>query len=131
MCRLPGDWYAHARTHAPTLCLCSDLCPLPYYAHTGSLIAAAASISKARCEVDAEAATAAATQLAETSADRTNPLKATVELVRLTITALFQQPIVKKVLYPIYSPLLLIKWLLDKTRGKDDSPPRAIRLAEA
>ena len=104
---------------------------IPYYAQTGSLIAAAASISKARCEVDAEAATAAATQLAETSADRTNPLKATVELVRLTITALFQQPIVKKVLYPIYSPLLLIKWLLDKTRGKDDSPPRAIRLAEA
>ena len=54
----------------------------------GSLIAAAASISKARCEVDAAAATAAATSLAETTPTgrpERDPITATVELVRLTL----------------------------------------------
>ena len=59
----------------------------------GALIAAAASISKARCEVDAEAATASATQLAETDAglQENNPIRATAELVRLTVRTLASQ----------------------------------------
>ena len=54
----------------------------------GSLIAAAASISKARCEVDAAAATAAATTLADAAPNgrpNRDPILSTVELVRLTL----------------------------------------------
>jgi hypothetical protein len=53
----------------------------------GATIAAAASISKARCEVDAAAATAAATQLASSGmygGGKKGPVTATIELVRLT-----------------------------------------------
>ena len=54
----------------------------------GALVAAAASIAKARCEVDAAAATAAAAEIASSKTDTTslprNPLRATGELVRLT-----------------------------------------------
>lgn len=53
----------------------------------GALIAAAASISKARCEVDANAATAAATELSGEKGIERNPFSATGELVRLTIKA--------------------------------------------
>ena len=55
----------------------------------GALVAAAASISKARCEVDAEAATEAATQLASPGnsfGDKSrNPVAATRELIALTV----------------------------------------------
>jgi len=55
----------------------------------GSLVAAAASVSKARCEVDAAAATAAAEELASPQGvadlDFLNPLRGTVELVYLTL----------------------------------------------
>jgi len=56
----------------------------------GALVAAAASISKARCEVDADAANAAATQLAfsEPTDDKgvtRGPLLGVIELVRLTV----------------------------------------------
>lgn len=52
----------------------------------GALIAAAASISKARCVVDADAATYAATQLAgERGKQPADPIRATIELVYLTI----------------------------------------------
>lgn len=52
------------------------------------MIAAAASISKARCEVDAAAATAAATQLASSGIDvggNFNAFGTTLELVQLTL----------------------------------------------
>jgi len=53
----------------------------------GAVIAAAASISKARCEVDAAAATAAATQLAASDVDMSdfNPVRNTIRLVQLTL----------------------------------------------
>jgi len=53
----------------------------------GSVIAAAASISKARCEVDAAAATAAATQLgaSDVDFDAFNPVSTTLNLVKLTV----------------------------------------------
>ena len=52
----------------------------------GSLVAAAASVSKARCEVDAEAATAAANELSRTDgSDQINPVESTLELVRLSV----------------------------------------------
>lgn len=55
----------------------------------GSLVAAAASVSKARCEVDAAAATAAAEELASPEGvadlDFLNPLRGTVELVYLLL----------------------------------------------
>ena len=53
----------------------------------GALVAAAASISKARCEVDAEAATEAATQLASPGTafggKASNPISNTIELIQL------------------------------------------------
>jgi hypothetical protein len=56
----------------------------------GSVIAAAASISKARCEVDAAAATAAATQLSSRDVDMSsfNPGRNTLQLVQLTVRSL-------------------------------------------
>ena len=52
----------------------------------GSLVAAAASVSKARCEVDAEAATAAANELSSVDGDEPiNPIGSTVELTRLAV----------------------------------------------
>ena len=54
----------------------------------GAVVAAAASISKARCEVDATAATAAATELASAGLEANkkvlNPVRTTRELVQLT-----------------------------------------------
>ena len=52
----------------------------------GSLVASAASVSKARCEVDAEAATAAANELSRTDgSDQFNPVVSTIELIRLSV----------------------------------------------
>ena len=52
----------------------------------GSLVAAAASVSKARCEVDAQAATAAANELSSVDGDEPiNPIGSTVELTRLAV----------------------------------------------
>ena len=52
----------------------------------GAIVAAAASVSKARCELDAEAATAAAMQVASVSEeDQSRPFRAVGELVRLTV----------------------------------------------
>ena len=51
----------------------------------GSLVAAAASVSKARCEVDAEAATAASNELSRVDADQLDPVGSTVELIQLSV----------------------------------------------
>lgn len=81
----PSRAFPHLLTIAPSHSPQSLVCVT--FPAVGALIAAAASISKARCEVDAEAATAAATQLAETDAGvrERNPIRATAELVRLTV----------------------------------------------
>jgi len=80
----------------------------------GSLIAAAASISKARCEVDAEAATTAATQLADVSDDRSNPILATAELVRLTLANGRRR--VAALLQLRSLPVAAVRWLFARMR---------------
>lgn len=59
----------------------------------GALIAAAASVSKARCELDASAAEAASTKLSAAGVDgldTKNPVGATYTLVKLTVKGLVQ-----------------------------------------
>lgn len=70
----------------------------------GALIAAAASISKARCEVDATAATAAATQLASVKGQERDPFRATAELIQLTIKAVRTS----------MTPRSIVRWLRNK-----------------
>ena len=84
----------------------------------GALIAAAASISKARCEVDAEAATAAATALAETDegTSRNNPIRATIDLVRLTVRGI--------VLDARRRPSYVVRWVVNSFRKLIGLPPR-------
>lgn len=60
-----------------------------FFPALGSLFAAAASVSKARCEVDAEAATIAASTLAVEYDDQDDPVlrpfRGVLELIRLTL----------------------------------------------
>lgn len=60
----------------------------------GSLFAAAASVSKARCEVDAAAASAASNNMVATKANDgrpslVRPLSGTLELIRLTVSSVY------------------------------------------
>lgn len=59
----------------------------------GALVAAAASVSKSRCEIDYEATTAAANELSRTDVEgevrvAVDPVRATLDLVRLTLKPL-------------------------------------------
>ena len=56
--------------------------PLPAI---GGVFAAAASVSKARCEIDAEAAATAATELSNTP--ETEPIRGVVSLVELSVSS--------------------------------------------
>ena len=89
----------------------------------GALIAAAASISKARCEVDAEAATAASQQLASVKSQEKDPFQTTAELVRLTVKSTRQR----------IRPKMFFIWLAAKLRrvlpflsGGGDPPPATV-----
>ena len=73
-------------------------------------MAAAATISKARCEVDAEAATAAANELSRTDREEDiNPVGSTFELIKLSNRALLDRlyllPLVGKFLKLVFSPI--------------------------
>ena len=89
----------------------------------GSFVAAAATISKARCEVDAEAATAAANELSRTDREEDiNPVGSTFELIKLSNRALLDRlyllPWVGKFLKLVLSPIFARRRSSPKTAPK-------------
>jgi len=88
----------------------------------GSFVAAAATISKARCEVDAEAATAAANELSRTDREaEINPLESTFELIKLSNRALLDRlyllPYFGKFLKRFLSPIFAARRRDVQARG--------------
>lgn len=95
-----------------------------------ALFSAAASVSKARCKVDAEAATQAASTLAleyddGKEGDERNPVlrpfESVFELIRLSMTFSFIVPF-KKIVRKYNAPVKLWKWFVNRFRRKDVSP---------
>lgn len=92
------------------------------------LFAAAASVSKARCQVDAEAASQAASTLAleydDSDEDNQNPVlrpfQSVFELIRLSIKYSLISPLRRQV-RQWSSPQKLWKWFVNKFRRKDDA----------
>lgn len=91
-----------------------------------ALFSAAASVSKARCKVDAEAATQAASTLAleyddaPEGQDRNpvlRPFESVFELIRLSMTFSFIVP-VKKIFRKYNSPFKIYKWFINRFRRK-------------
>lgn len=77
-----------------------EICTVTAFPALSALFAAAAQVSKARCEVDAEAAMQAASTLALPYKDEENdpvlrPLNGVKELIRLTISNSIQEPLRK------------------------------------
>jgi len=99
---------------------------------TGALIAAAASISKARCEVDAAAASAAANNLAKSdvNVDEFNPVRNTQELVLLLLRNLRREW--KGLANDVRSkPRIVVKRFWDFLRRLFGLPPSSGSLASA
>lgn len=86
-----------------------------------ALFAAAASVSKARCEVDAEAAVVAASTLAleynteetDDSSPLLKPFRGVVELIRLTTQSSIVRPLRRRLRYIL--PWKIIRWLLQRS----------------
>jgi len=95
-----------------------------FFPAVGATIAGAASISKARCEVDAAAATAAATELADTylEGSQKNPLEATGELVLLTLRALRRSLSLRRLNPGFIFGALLRKWRSVRGKSSDVAP---------
>lgn len=94
-----------------------------FFPALASLFAAAASVSKARCEVDAEAAIQAASTLALEYDDEDDPVlrpfKGVVELIRLTISTTWKTFKKSKVSRNIFQPVIFsIKSILRGGRRK-------------
>ena len=89
-----------------------------------ALFAAAASVSKARCKVDAEAATQAASTLAleyDDSDDQQNPVlrpfQSVFELIRLSTTYSFIEPLQRR--FRLWnSPFKIWTWFINKVRRR-------------
>ena len=79
---------------------------------------------QARCEVDAAAATAAATELADTylEGSQKNPLEATGELVRLTLRALRRSLSLRRLNPGFIFGALLRKWRSVRGKSSDVAP---------
>ena len=96
----------------------------------GSFVAAAATISKARCEVDAEAATAAANELSRTDREEDiNPVGSTFELIKLSNRALLDRlyllPWVGKFLKLVLSPIFA------RRRSAPKAAPKRLALSRS
>ncbi len=87
----------------------SSVVLVSFFPSLGSLFAAAASVSKARCEVDAEAAIQAASTLALEYDDDDDPVlrpfRGVVELIRLTLSTSWRSMKNSRISKTIFQPL--------------------------
>lgn len=100
----------------------SSVSLLVFFPALSSLFAAAASVSKARCEVDAEAAIQAASTLALEYDDEDDPVlrpfRGVVELIRLTISTTWKSFKSSRFSRRFFQPILLTIRNLFKTKQK-------------